>query len=104
MILPKMRLGESQVPCSSAFLTILCALFADGQNFWLKSWCLRSPTFLSIEAWSGAQRGADWGSGISLLVFILRAAPELPSDMADSLGKTGLSFPGMSKSEGEDPR
>ena len=87
-----------------AFLTILCVLFADGRNFWLKSWFLRSPTLLSIEARSGAQRGADWGSGISLLVFILRAAPELPSDVADSLGRTGLGFPEMSRLEGEDAR
>lgn len=46
----------------------------------------------------------DWGSGISLLVSNLRVAPELPRDVADSPGRTGLSFPEMGRWEGEDPR
>lgn len=46
----------------------------------------------------------DWASRISLLVSNLRAAPELPRDVADFLGKMGLSFPEMGRWDGEDPR
>ena len=77
---------------------MVCVLVADGQSFWLKNWTLKSLTFWAMRH--------SLGCGVqdfSLLVSVLRVAPDFPSDVAEPLGRAGLSFPEMSRWQGGDP-
>lgn len=82
---------------------MLCVLIAFGWDFQLKSWPLTSLTSSPLR--HGLGGGQHTGvEDFSLPVSIVSAAPDFQSNVAESLGRVGLSFPEISSWEGDDPR